>query len=251
MRAFALEYRFRFAVHAVIFLLGFWAPWCVPLGWTRMSTWLVLSSTLSKAGWLTFSAATNVVLIAAIILIALAAWLRTWGAAYVSASIVLSPSMHGPTLLADGPYRRTRNPLYLGTILHAFGLAILMPPSGAIFCVVLIWIFQVRLALAEEPFLASQFGDAYRDYKARVPRFLPAPTPQVPSAGKHPRWLQAVLGEIYMIGVLITYAVFGLNFNATLLTRGVLISLGLWIIVRALLPRPQQPTETPQVRAAQ
>jgi protein-S-isoprenylcysteine O-methyltransferase Ste14 len=239
MRAFALEYRFRFVLHGVIFALGFWAPWCAALGWTHTTTWLVLASSLARAGWLSFVAATNVVLIAALILVALGAWLRVWGAAYVGASIVQSREMHGASLLADGPYRRMRNPLYLGTILHTLGLAILMPPSGAVFCVGLIWLLQIRLALAEEPFLLAQFGEAYNAYRARVPRFLPAPTPQAPSAGIAPRWAQAIPGEIYMVGVVVTFAAFGWSFNALTLERGVLISLGLWIIVKAVLPRPK------------
>jgi hypothetical protein len=148
--------------------------------------------------------------------------------------------MHGETMLADGPYRRTRNPLYLGTILHIVGLAILMPPSGAIFCVALIWVLQVRLALAEEPFLTERFGEAYVEYRKAVPRFLPAPTPQVPAAGKPAHWLQGFFGEIYMVGVVITYVIFGWNFNATTMIRGVLISLGAWLIVKALLPRAKE-----------
>jgi hypothetical protein len=148
-------------------------------------------------------------------------------------------------MLADGPYRRTRNPLYLGTILHIIGLAILMPPSGAIFCVALIWILNVRLALAEEPFLTQRFGEAYVEYRKAVPRFLPSPTPQVAAAGKPAHWLQGFLGEIYMVGVMITYVVFGWNFNATTMIRGVLISLGAWLIVKALLPAVK--SEAPEV----
>jgi protein-S-isoprenylcysteine O-methyltransferase Ste14 len=240
MGATRLEYKFRFFLHAVIIALGFWAPWCEAPGWTRLRTWLVLSSWLSRTGWLSFVAATNAVLVAAIVLVALGAWLRVWGASYVGASVVQSRSMHGETMLADGPYRRTRNPLYLGTILHIVGLAILMPPSGAIFCVALIWVLQVRLALAEEPFLTQRFGEAYVEYRKAVPRFLPAPTPQVPAAGKPAHWLQGFFGEIYMVGVVITYVVFGWNFNATTMIRGVLISLGAWLIVKALLPRAQE-----------
>jgi protein-S-isoprenylcysteine O-methyltransferase Ste14 len=240
MGATRFEYRFRWILHAVIFFLGFWAPWCDALGWTRLRTWLVLSSWLSRTGWLTFIAATNTVLIAAIVLVALGAWLRVWGASYVGAAVVQSPAMHGEAMLADGPYRRTRNPLYLGTILHTFGLAILMPPSGAIFCVALIWLLQVRLALAEEPFLTAKFGAPYVEYRKAVPRFLPAPTPQVPAAGKRAKWMQGIFGEIYMIGVVITFVVFGWNFNSMLMIRGVLISLGAWIVVKAFLPRPQQ-----------
>jgi hypothetical protein len=51
-----------------------------------------------------------------------------------------------------------------------------------------------------------------------------------------------VLGEIYMLGVVITFAVFGWNFNANTLLRGVLISLGVSLVIRALLPRPQPAT---------
>jgi protein-S-isoprenylcysteine O-methyltransferase Ste14 len=240
MGATSIEYRFRFFLHAVIIMLGFWAPWCEPLHWTRMTTWLVLASSLSRAGWLSFSAATNAVLMVAIVLVGLGAWLRVWGASYVGASVVQSRSMHGETMLADGPYRRTRNPLYLGTILHIMGLGILMPPSGAIFCVALIWLLQVRLALAEEPFLTQRFGEPYVEYQKAVPRFLPSLTPRVSAAGKRAQWLQGVFGEIYMLGVVITFVVFGWQFNATTLIRGVLISLGAWLIVKAMLPKPKE-----------
>jgi protein-S-isoprenylcysteine O-methyltransferase Ste14 len=251
MKATKYEYRFRWLVHAIIICLGFWAPWCEALGWTRQSTWLVLSSMLFRAGLLSFSAATNAVLIAAIVLVTLGAWMRVWGASYVGASVVQSGAMHGQEMLADGPYRRTRNPLYLGTILHILGLAILMPPSGAIFCVGLVWLFQIRLALAEEPFLQQQFGATYAAYRKAVPRFLPALTPQVPAAGKRAQWLQGIFGEIYMVGVVITFAAFGWGFDARTMVRGVLISLGAWLIVKALLPRaPQSQPAPPPTEAA-
>jgi len=247
MGATKLEYRFRFILHAVIITLGFWAPWAADRALPydlRPKTWGVMAQALTRSGLLTFLNATYAVLIAAIVFVILGAWLRIWGASYVGASVVQSPSMHGEAMLADGPYRRTRNPLYLGTILHIIGLSILMPPSGAIFCVALIWLLQVRLALAEEPFLTQRFGEAYVEYRKAVPRFLPSPTPQVPAAGKRAHWLQGFLGEIYMVGVVITYVVFGWNFNSMLMIRGVLISLGAWIIVKALLPRPKE-TEAP------
>jgi protein-S-isoprenylcysteine O-methyltransferase Ste14 len=246
MKATGFEYRFRFAIHTVIYVLGFCAPWLfipaladVP-GFTGSSIWLVLSSTLSRQGWLSFSAATIVLLVVALLFTALGAFLRIWGSAYVGASVVQSHSMHGTALLADGPFRRTRNPLYLGTLLHILGVAILMPPSGAVFAVGLLWIFQVRLALAEEPFLAARFGQPYLDYKAAVPRFLPAPTPRIPAAGAPPHWLQAVLGELYFLAAFLVLAVFGWSFNAQTLRQGLVISLGVWLIVRALLPRAGQ-----------
>lgn len=243
MQATRFEYRFRFAIHALIYILGFTAPWLflhslvdVP-GFTTRSTWLVLSTSLAKQGWLGFDAATITFLVLALLLTGLGAWLRVWGAAYVGTSIVKSPNMHGQTMLADGPYRRTRNPLYLGTLLHTIGVTILMPPSGAVFAVVLLWIFQVRLALAEEPFLTAQFGQPYLDYQKAVPRFLPSPTPRIASAGARPHWVQAMLGEIYFLAVFLVLAVFGWSFNAQPLRQGLIISAGLALVMRAFLPR--------------
>ncbi len=102
-----------------------------------------------------------------------------------------------------------------------------------------IWILQFRLALAEEPFLTAQFGQTYRDYLARVPRFLPMPAPQVPSAGAKPHWLLAIAGEIYFLGAFITLAIFGTGFNPTPIRQGILVSLGLWLVMIALIPRPK------------
>lgn len=247
MGATKFEYRFRYALHALIFIVGFWPFWEPYIGMTTKSTWLILSADLARAGWLGFQPATSLLLVLAIIFTALGAWLRVWGAAYVGASVVQSPNMHGEIMLADGPYRRSRNPLYLGTLLHTVGIALLMPPAGAIFAIAAIWILQVRLALAEEPFLTQRFGEAYRLYEAKVPRFLPSTKALIPSGGQRPHWLGAVLGEIYFVGVVITLAAFGWDFNAQPLLRGILISLGLSLVLRAFLP---QVPSTPVTRQA-
>ena len=245
MKATRFEYHFRFVIHAVIYMLGFWAPWTLipwvheTVGLTSDSTLLVLPLSLSRVGWLPpFTQTTgDVMVVIALVFMGMGAWLRVWGSAYVGSSVVASPKMHGAALLADGPYRHTRNPLYLGTLLHTVGIALLMPPSGAVFAVVLLWVFQIRLALAEEPFLRRQFGPAYEAYEKHVPRFLPMIAAQVPSAGARPQWIQAVLGELYFVLAFGVMAGLGWDFNATPLRQGILISLGVWLVVRAFLPR--------------
>ena len=243
MKATRFEYRFRFILHGLIFMLGFFAPWLMAdpfrnnTAATR-STWIVLAETLFRHGWLTFSTATITVLVAAIVFTALGAGFRLCGSAYVGSGVVASRDMHGNALLADGPYRRTRNPLYLGTLLFTIGLSVLMPVSGAVVCIALIWILQIRLALAEEPFLAARFGQSYVDYATRVPRFLPSLTPLVPAAGAKPQWLQSLLGELFFVGVVVVLAVWGWEYNAQPLIKGVIISLGVWIVARAFLPKP-------------
>ena len=237
MGATRFEYRFRYALHALVFLLGF-SFYLLPSA--RQSTWLVLTPFLERTGWFSFSTATVSLLVLAIVFASTGAFLRTWGTAFLGAGVVQSGSMHGDAIHADGPFRHSRNPLYLGTLLHALALALLMSPYGALFTIVVISIFQLRLILAEEPFLAARFGQPYLDYCKRVPRLLPSLSPRIAASGAHPRWLQAVLGEIYMIGVALSFAIFGWRYNANLLIQCVLVSLGVSFLVRAILPRKQQ-----------
>ncbi len=237
MGASKLEYRLRYVLHGLIYVLGLWPFWESWLGLSGKSWWLPTAMQMNREGWLGLYPATVLLLLLSIVFTALGAWLRVWGAAYVGAGVVNSPEMHGQALLADGPYRHSRNPLYLGTLLHTVGLALLMPPAGAVFAIAAIWILQVRLALAEESFLAARFGEAYREYTERVPRFLPSPKAMVLSTGQHAQWLQAVLGESYMIGVVITLVAFGWDFNATPLLKGILISLGVSLVLRAFMPQ--------------
>ena len=240
MRAIPFEYRFRYALHGLIYALGFTAPWTFytsALG-SRETLWNAGMSQLARSGALGFNASAVGLLCIGIAFTALGAALRLWGSAYVGSRVVHSNAMHGDALLADGPYRRTRNPLYLGTLLHTFGVALVMPVSGALFTILLIWIFQLRLAFAEEPFLTARFGQPYRDYAARVPRFLPALTPRVAAAGARPRWLQACLGEVYMLGVAVSFTALGWSFNSFTVIKGVVVSLGLSLVVRAFIPKP-------------
>ena len=141
--------------------------------------------------------------------------------------------MHGERVLADGPYRYTRNPLYLGTILHTLGIAVLMQPLAALLAVVLITVFQFRLILREELFLEKQRGAAYLNYKAAVPRLFPSLRPRVPAGGVKPVWGQAVLGEIYFLGVAASFLLLGWQWDAWLILRGIVISWGAALVARA------------------
>src|ERR1700759_295886 len=136
MKATPLEFRFRFFILPVISLLGFVAPWDQWLHLDSIRTWQLIASWPTRAGWLSFNSATIAVLLLGIFFALAGAILRTWATAYLSPSIVHDKAMHGEGVVAPGPYLRLRNPLYLGTFIHTFALALLMPPSGAIFTIV-------------------------------------------------------------------------------------------------------------------
>jgi protein-S-isoprenylcysteine O-methyltransferase Ste14 len=236
----AVIFRLRFWILAAIFLLAFTARWgrWLPLEMDRnRSTWLLLSAWMARNGWLSFTAATVAVLVFGIACALIGALLRTWGSAYLGTSTVHSGSMHGDTVVAAGPFRYVRNPLYLGTWFHTAALALLMPPSGAIFAMVLVVAFQLFLIAIEERFLQAKLGTPYAEYKTGVPRLLPALRPKVASSGIAPQWRLAFLGEIYFWGVLIAFLAVGWKSNASLITQGVLISLGVWLVLRGLMPR--------------
>jgi hypothetical protein len=137
-------------------------------------------------------------------------------------------------VVANGPYRHLRNPLYVGSWIHTLALALLMPVSGAIFAVVLLVWFQMRLILGEESFLAEKQGQAYLAYCALVPRLMPALRPRVAASGARPRWAQAALAEIFMWGMTASFAMLGWQYNAFLLTKCVLVWLGISLVVRAI-----------------
>jgi protein-S-isoprenylcysteine O-methyltransferase Ste14 len=95
-------------------------------------------------------------------------WLRAYASGYVKKNAELT---------VTGPYAHTRNPLYLGSMLIAFGFA------GAARSV---WIFLALAVLfallyaptirSEEEFLRGKF-DSFDEYARRVPRLLPRVTP--------------------------------------------------------------------------
>ena len=237
MKATAFEFRLRFIIHALIYTLGFTAPWNYLLHLDNISSWQLLAAWCYRYARLGFSAATITVLAFGILAALTAAALRTWGAAYLGAAIVQDANMHGERIIAAGPYRHLRNPLYLGTFIHTFALALLMPPSGAIFTILAIGLFQLRLIAAEEVFLANKHGDSYRAYCAQVPAIVPALAPRVAASPTRPIWFNAILGEIYMWGAAAAFIITGPRYNAQLVIQGVVIALGVSIIVRAFIPK--------------
>lgn len=86
-----------------------------------------------------------------------------------------SPVPIKPTtaLVVRGAYRLTRNPMYLGLLCVYIAAALWFGVTWALILVPLvIWAVQ-RLAIAkEERYLALKFGDAYRQYQARVRRWI-------------------------------------------------------------------------------
>jgi protein-S-isoprenylcysteine O-methyltransferase Ste14 len=140
----------------------------------------------------------RVVITIGALLVFLSAALRTWGAAYLRTEIVHDTAQHSDALVADGPFRYTRNPLYLANLPMAAGIGVLATRLGFIFLVLANWIFVYRLILREEEALRQGQGESYRAYCETVPRFWPSLRPRVPPGNRRPRWGQALGGESFV-----------------------------------------------------
>ncbi|MDE2314397.1 MAG: isoprenylcysteine carboxylmethyltransferase family protein [Elusimicrobia bacterium] len=126
-----------------------------------------------------------------------AAGLRTWAAAYLDSEVVHDRALHSDALVADGPYRHLRNPLYLGTILIAAGLGMAASRSGFWVLTAGMIVITVRLMGREEAHIAAAQGAGYREFCRLVPRIVPSLRPRVPAGGLKARWGQAFAGEIF------------------------------------------------------
>lgn len=84
-----------------------------------------------------------------------------------------NPAMPPTALVTVGPYAKTRNPIALSHAAALFGLSLVLGSVSAAFIVVILAI-PVHVAMVqEEKTLEARFGDAYRAYKATVPRWIP------------------------------------------------------------------------------
>ncbi len=140
----------------------------------------------------------RIVIAAGALLVFLAAAIRTWGAAYLKTDVVHDTAQHSETLVADGPFHYTRNPLYLANLPMAAGIGVLASRWGFIFLVLVNWIFVYRLIFREEEALLRTQGESYRTYCRSVPRFWPSLKPRVSSGNLTPQWGQAFAGEIFV-----------------------------------------------------
>lgn len=86
---------------------------------------------------------------------------------------VLYQAVQRNKLATSGPYARIRHPQYVAFVLVMFGFLLQWPTIITLLMFpILVWIYA-RLARAEEKEVEARFGDQWREYAARTPRFIP------------------------------------------------------------------------------
>jgi protein-S-isoprenylcysteine O-methyltransferase Ste14 len=105
-----------------------------------------------------------------VLLIAIAICGRTWAVAHIG-------GRKRWEFVSDGPYSVVRHPLYAFSILGAAGASAQSASLAIMIATVLaVWMVLDRMARIEEADMAARFGEPYRSYLARTPRFVPKPS---------------------------------------------------------------------------
>ncbi len=233
MRAAQWEFRYRFFVFALIFWLGF------SLNWLGVRPTTVAEHVARAIGYPTRHAIQIVFGLGAFV-IALGAAIRTWASAYLQGEIVHDMALHAERLVADGPYRYVRNPLYLGVILLAIGMSVLASWPGALLIIAAIICFTLRLISREEQALSQTQGASYRAFRSAVPRLIPSLSPRLPASGRTARWPQAWLAESFIWAFAVALLCFAITLNVTTMMVIIMGSLTTYAVIHIWNSRKQR-----------
>ena len=186
-------------------------------GWLfRQRSWLPLPIALALVLLPSPPLASPFLVWSGVALVASGELLRLWAVRHIGVVSRTRSDRLGP-LVATGPFARLRNPLYLGNIAlwvgfaASAGLVWLIPP------IVLLLAFEYHAIVRwEERLLEGRLGDTYREYAARVPRWIPLASPvksqssrlesevlvaryalqRTRNASGHRRWIPAALVQV-------------------------------------------------------
>jgi protein-S-isoprenylcysteine O-methyltransferase Ste14 len=196
VRATRFEFEQRFWIIGAIFGVGFWL-YAVDRTNVAVGILRALAPSVdpnSDAG----NDRIRIIFVVGALLVFAAAFLRTWATAYLRTEVVHDATQHSEKLVADGPYRFVRNPLYLANLPLIAGTGLMASRLGWLVMVLGMWLFVYRLILREEDGLLDTQGDSYRAYLNAVPRLWPSLTPRVAAGNGQARWGQAILGELFV-----------------------------------------------------
>ncbi len=126
-------------------------PWQVEVGWGRVVGWVIFG-----VSYVVYTGASWVLM-------------RRGRGAYVE----FDPPKE---FVVTGPFRWCRNPIAACVLGMILGEALAFSSVGILLLFLAGWpLAHLQVVLLEEPLLEKRFGQTYRDYRARVPRWIPRP----------------------------------------------------------------------------
>ena len=83
------------------------------------------------------------------------------------------PGIRANLIVSKGPFRHTRNPMYLGLIVILTGTSILLGTISPLIVIpIVFFILHTQFVLQEEKWMEEWFGEPYLEYKSKTPRWL-------------------------------------------------------------------------------
>lgn len=232
MRATTWEFNNRVFVFALIFGVGFAAYWI-----DHQNASVALADALSMKYGVDADRTVRLLLAVAAVLAVGGALIRTWASSFLHADVVYATDVKTAALVADGPYRHVRNPLYLGNVLMALAMGLVMSRLGFAVAFAGMLVFCYRLILREEDELLDALGERYDHFRDRVPRLFPALRPQLPSAGGTPQWADGFKSESWYWGFALALISFAVTLNQTMFFTILAASLAVFWILTAMNKR--------------
>jgi len=169
-----------------------WRGWLVIVGVTA-----IFGALLATRGWR--PPVVRDALVAAP-LVALGISMRVWARSYLLRG-TNTRRVHARRLVVEGPYRRLRNPLYVGNMAIAAGLALAFagPIAGGALLLLLFALYSI-VVRSEESILRTAFPERYGEIARAVPRWVPRLKPiAAGDAGEPPQFLPALRSEAQRI----------------------------------------------------
>ena len=116
----------------------------------------------------------GVALYASVVMLALFVCLGLWSASmFVRSRTTVLPDRPATKLIIAGPFKITRNPLYVSLLLLYFAIALWLNSIWPfLFAVPLVVVLRHYVIRREEKYLERKFGADYVDYKNHVRRWL-------------------------------------------------------------------------------
>ncbi|MEM6665744.1 MAG: isoprenylcysteine carboxylmethyltransferase family protein [Pseudomonadota bacterium] len=117
---------------------------------------------------------TPVSLVPGLAIMAVAGVLGVWGVlAFRRAGTHVHPTQPALVIVTDGPYRFTRNPMYLGIILLTIGIGVAASLDWAlVLAPIVALVLHFGVVLREEAYLTAKFGAQYKALLAATRRWL-------------------------------------------------------------------------------
>ncbi|MGD0131428.1 MAG: isoprenylcysteine carboxylmethyltransferase family protein [Bryobacteraceae bacterium] len=236
MRATNWEFTNRALVFGLIFGFAFSVYGIDPQNSTAaLANWLG-----ARLHFIDADLAARLLFVLATGLLIVAALTRTWASSYLNATVVYAAEVKTATLVADGPYRRVRNPLYFANVLLALGLGAMMSRTGFLVAIILMLVFCYRLIFREESELQAGQGEQYDRYRDAVPRLWPALGPRIASAGREGRWKDGFKAEFWCWGCALAVAAFAITLNLIAFFAILAASIALlWVFSRISEKQPR------------